>query len=30
MISNEIANTRGIFSNLYTSAVQLIGYWVKL
>ena len=30
LISNEIANTRGFFSNLCTSAVQLIGYWVKL
>ena len=30
LISNEIANTRGIFSNLCTSAVQLTGYWVKL
>lgn len=29
MISNEIANTRGIFSNLCTSAVQLIGYRVS-
>lgn len=30
LINKEIANTRGIFSNLCTSAVQLIGYWVML